>query len=53
MAGLEAERVLWKLHQSVYDVRDGNVVHSPSLYPEPTYDVRVREGRIELKANGE
>jgi nitrite reductase/ring-hydroxylating ferredoxin subunit len=53
MACLEAERVLRKLHQAVYDVRDGSVVHSPSLYREPTYDVRVRDGKIELKSQGE
>jgi nitrite reductase/ring-hydroxylating ferredoxin subunit/uncharacterized membrane protein len=49
----EDRHVTCPLHQSVYDVRDGSVVHSPSLYPEPTYDVRVREGKIELKAKGE
>ncbi len=49
----EDAHVTCPLHQSVYDLRDGSVVHSPSLYPEPTYDVRVREGRIELKAKSE
>jgi nitrite reductase/ring-hydroxylating ferredoxin subunit/uncharacterized membrane protein len=49
----EGMDVTCPLHQSVYDLRDGRVVHSPSLYPEPTYDVRVREGKIELKARGE
>jgi nitrite reductase/ring-hydroxylating ferredoxin subunit/uncharacterized membrane protein len=37
------------LHQSVYDLCDGSVVHGPSLYAEPAYDVRVHEGRIEVK----
>lgn len=46
-------QVTCPLHQSVYDMRDGSVVHSPSLYPEPTYDVRVREGKIEIKAKVE
>jgi nitrite reductase/ring-hydroxylating ferredoxin subunit/uncharacterized membrane protein len=49
----EDAQVTCPLHQSIYDLRDGSVVHSPSLYPEPTYDVRVREGRIELKARSE
>ncbi len=45
----EDAQVTCPLHQSVYDLRDGSVVHSPSLYPELTYDVRVRGGRIEVK----
>ena len=49
----EGTHVTCPLHQSVYDMRDGSVVHSPSLYPEPTCDVRVREGRIELKSRSE
>jgi nitrite reductase/ring-hydroxylating ferredoxin subunit/uncharacterized membrane protein len=36
-------------HQSVYDVRDGSIVHGPTCHPEPAYDVRVQDGRIELK----
>jgi nitrite reductase/ring-hydroxylating ferredoxin subunit/uncharacterized membrane protein len=49
----EGTHVTCPLHQSIYDLRDGSVVHSPSLYPEPTYDVRIREGRIEIKARSE
>ncbi len=49
----DGTHVTCPLHQSVYDVRDGSVVHSPSLYPEPTYDVRIREGQIEIKARSE
>ncbi|MCL5279478.1 MAG: Rieske 2Fe-2S domain-containing protein [Planctomycetes bacterium] len=49
----EDAHVTCPLHQSVYDLRDGSVVHSPSLYPEPTYDIRVREGKIELKSKSE
>jgi len=49
----EGTHVTCPLHQSVYDMRDGSVVHGPSLYPESTYDVRIREGRIELKARSE
>jgi nitrite reductase/ring-hydroxylating ferredoxin subunit/uncharacterized membrane protein len=36
-------------HQSVYDVRDGSVVHGPTCYSEPAYDVRVFDGKIELR----
>ncbi len=45
----DGTHVTCPLHQSVYEVRDGSVVHSPTLYPEPAYDVRVHEGRIALK----
>jgi len=45
----EGTQVTCPLHQSVYDACDGRVVHGPSLYCEPAYDVRVHEGRIEVK----
>jgi len=37
------------MKMSVYDLRDGGVVHGPSTCAEPDYDVRVQTGRIELK----
>jgi nitrite reductase/ring-hydroxylating ferredoxin subunit/uncharacterized membrane protein len=37
------------LHQSVYDLRDGSVVHGPTTYAEPQYEVRLREGRLEVR----
>jgi nitrite reductase/ring-hydroxylating ferredoxin subunit/uncharacterized membrane protein len=46
-------QVTCPLHQSVYDMQDGCVVHGPSLYSEPTHDVRIREGKIELKSKSE
>jgi nitrite reductase/ring-hydroxylating ferredoxin subunit/uncharacterized membrane protein len=45
----EGNHVTCPLHQSVYDLCDGSVVHGPTLYAEPAYDVRVHEGRIEVK----
>jgi nitrite reductase/ring-hydroxylating ferredoxin subunit/uncharacterized membrane protein len=36
-------------HQSVYDLRDGSVVHGPATYPEPAYDVRTQGGTIEVR----
>jgi nitrite reductase/ring-hydroxylating ferredoxin subunit/uncharacterized membrane protein len=36
-------------HQSVYDLRDGRVVHGPTTYAEPSYDTRVRSGKIEIR----
>jgi nitrite reductase/ring-hydroxylating ferredoxin subunit/uncharacterized membrane protein len=37
------------LHQSVYDLRTGRVVHGPSTYALPSYDARVYKGQIEIR----
>jgi len=37
------------LHQSVYDLRDGSIVHGPTTYTEPHYDVRIQDGRLEVR----
>jgi len=39
-------------HQSVFDVRDGSVVHGPAVHPQPRYEVRVRAGQLELRRPG-
>jgi nitrite reductase/ring-hydroxylating ferredoxin subunit len=36
-------------HDSVFDLRDGALVHGPAAYPQPAWDVRVQEGRIEVR----
>jgi nitrite reductase/ring-hydroxylating ferredoxin subunit/uncharacterized membrane protein len=36
-------------HQSVFDLRDGHVVHGPATMPQPRYETRVRSGQIELR----
>jgi nitrite reductase/ring-hydroxylating ferredoxin subunit/uncharacterized membrane protein len=45
----EGTCVTCPLHQSVYDLRDGSVVHGPSTYAEPQYEVRVQQGRLEVR----
>ena len=37
------------IHQSVFDLADGSVVRGPATAPQPTYDVRVRDGQVELR----
>ena len=37
------------LHGSRYRLTDGSVERGPSAYPQPVYDVRVENGRIELR----
>jgi nitrite reductase/ring-hydroxylating ferredoxin subunit/uncharacterized membrane protein len=36
-------------HDSVFDLSSGQVVHGPSVYHQPTYDVRVTNGQIRLR----
>ena len=36
-------------HDSVFDLRDGALVHGPAAYPQPAWDTRVRDGRIEVR----
>jgi len=36
-------------HQSVYDLRTGQVVHGPATNPEPVYKTRVKAGKVELR----
>jgi nitrite reductase/ring-hydroxylating ferredoxin subunit/uncharacterized membrane protein len=36
-------------HQSVYDLRDGNVVHGPSTYAVSNYASRIQDGKVQLK----
>lgn len=37
-------------HRSVFDLRDGSVVHGPAAVPEPAYEVRTVNGKIEVRA---
>jgi nitrite reductase/ring-hydroxylating ferredoxin subunit/uncharacterized membrane protein len=36
-------------HASVFDLRDGALVHGPAAYPQPAWDARTRAGRIEVR----
>jgi len=37
-------------HQSVFDMRDGQVVHGPSTFNQPRYSVRTRNGQIDVNS---
>lgn len=41
--------VICPWHDSVFDLRDGGLIHGPAAYPQPAWDTRVREGRIEAR----
>jgi nitrite reductase/ring-hydroxylating ferredoxin subunit len=36
-------------HQSVFDLRDGALIHGPAAYPQPAWETRIRAGRIEVR----
>ncbi len=36
-------------HGSCFRMQDGSVVNGPAVYAEPAFDVRVRDGKIELR----
>ncbi len=36
-------------HQSVYDLRTGGIVHGPTTHPQPRFETRVADGRIEVR----
>ena len=47
---LEDDQVVCPWHGSTYRLEDGSVVHGPSPYRQVHYEVRVRQGQIELCA---
>ena len=36
-------------HCSVFRIADGSVVHGPATSPQPSYDVRVQDGKVEVR----
>jgi nitrite reductase/ring-hydroxylating ferredoxin subunit/uncharacterized membrane protein len=37
------------LHESVFALRDGSLIHGPAAYPQPAWDARTRAGRVEVR----
>jgi nitrite reductase/ring-hydroxylating ferredoxin subunit len=46
---LENATVTCPWHDSVFDVRDGSLIHGPAAYPQPAWETRVHQGRIEVR----
>jgi nitrite reductase/ring-hydroxylating ferredoxin subunit/uncharacterized membrane protein len=46
----EGDTVVCPLHKSRFDLRSGQVIDGPAVFPQSRYEVRVREGKIEVKA---
>jgi nitrite reductase/ring-hydroxylating ferredoxin subunit/uncharacterized membrane protein len=36
-------------HDSVFDMKDGSIVHGPATHPQPHFDTRVRDGQVEIR----
>lgn len=49
----EGDTIICPLHQSRFDLRNGKVIDGPAVFPQATYETRVRDGNIEVKAHPE
>lgn len=45
----EGKRIECKCHGSRFELADGSVNRGPAVYPQPRYEVRRAEGKIEVK----
>lgn len=50
---LEGDSIRCPWHGSRFCLTDGRVLDGPAVFPERVFDVRVREGRIEVRARKE
>ena len=50
---LEGDVVTCPWHGSQCCVRDGGIVHGPTAYPQPAFDVRLEGGRVLIQARRE
>ena len=50
---IEGEGIRCPWHGSRFCLSDGRVLDSPAVFPERLFDVRVREGRIEVRARAQ
>lgn len=47
---LDGRSIICPCHGSQFDLKDGSVIHGPATMREPHFDVRVRDGQIEIKS---
>jgi nitrite reductase/ring-hydroxylating ferredoxin subunit len=45
----DGKRIECKCHGSRFELADGSVNRGPAVFPQPHYDVRRAEGKIEVK----
>jgi nitrite reductase/ring-hydroxylating ferredoxin subunit/uncharacterized membrane protein len=46
----DGDTVVCPLHSSRFDLRSGEVIDGPAIFPQSRYETRLREGMIEVKA---
>jgi nitrite reductase/ring-hydroxylating ferredoxin subunit/uncharacterized membrane protein len=46
---IQGSTVVCPWHASVFDLRDGALIHGPAAYPQRAWDTRVQAGRIEVR----
>lgn len=49
----EGDTVVCPWHGSRFDLCTGKVIDGPAIFPQSTYETRVRDGQIEIKATEE
>lgn len=50
---IEGDTVTCPWHGSVFRLTDGALIHGPAASPVAAYEARVKDGRIEIRANAE
>ena len=50
---LEGNGIVCPWHGSKFCLEDGRVINGPAVFPERCFDVRVRDGKIEVRARKE
>lgn len=50
---IEGDTVTCPWHGSVFSLDDGAVIHGPSTFPVTAYEIRINDGRVEIRANAE
>jgi nitrite reductase/ring-hydroxylating ferredoxin subunit len=50
---IEGDTVTCPWHGSVFSLVDGALMHGPAMQPVAAYEVQVKDGRIEIRANAE
>ena len=49
----EGDTVVCPFHNSRFDLCSGEVIDGPAVFPQSRYEIRVREGKIEVRAAAE
>ncbi len=47
---LQGASIICPCHGSRFDLETGEVLDGPATFPEPRFETRVRDGRIEVRA---